>query len=107
MKVVENSPQNARNCTILFLTNYLVEGMPQKPLRNGSQHRCSRHAASRHVRLYPKSPKVAPSPLRNPACASALSIRLYAYYYVSIYYLIVQIVLQLISLMILQLHVLM
>ena len=42
MKVVENNPQNARNCT--FFLNFLG-GMPPNPPSNGS------HAASRHVYL--------------------------------------------------------
>ena len=50
MKVVENSPQNTRNCTIL--KNFLGGTNPPS---KGSQLRCSQHAASRHV--YPKSKK--------------------------------------------------
>ena len=67
MKVVENSPQNARNCTIL--KNFLGGPCPQTLL---TKARSSRHAASRHV--YPESPKFqswAP-PLRNPAYAPVL-----------------------------------
>ena len=57
MKVVENSPQNARNCTILkkFLGGG-GGGMAPNPLSNGSQLRCSQHAAKRHV--YPKSKNI-------------------------------------------------
>ena len=41
MKVVENSPQNAQNCT-----NF--KNFPNPPSK-GSQLRCSRYAALRHV----------------------------------------------------------
>ena len=47
MKVVENSPQNARNCTIF--KNFLGGGMPPNPHSKGSELRCSPHATSRHV----------------------------------------------------------
>ena len=74
MKVVENSPQNARNCTIF--KNFLGGAYPQTPLAKARsfaardmQLRCSRHAASRHVYTKSKKFKVGPPPLRNPAYA--------------------------------------
>ena len=67
MKVAENSSQNARNSTIV--KKFLGGGMPPNPHSKGSQLRCSRHAASRHVYPYQKKFKVGPPPLRNPAYA--------------------------------------
>ena len=64
MKVAENSPQNARNCTIF--KNLLGGGMPPNPPSKGSQLRCSRHAASRHV--YPKSQKFKVGPPPEKSC---------------------------------------
>ena len=52
MKVVENSPQNARNGIIS--KKFLGGACSQTPL---AQARCSPHAASRHVHVYPKSQK--------------------------------------------------
>ena len=72
MKVVENIPQNARNCIIS--KNFLEGGegghAPKNPRKKGSQFRCSRHDAYRHV--YPKSQffKSWAPLLRNPAYAS-------------------------------------
>ena len=67
MKVVENSPQNARNCTIL--KNFLGGGAcPQIPLAK------ARSFAARDMTLRgmyipnPRNFKVGP-PLRNPAYA--------------------------------------
>ena len=37
MKVVENSPQNARNCTIL--KNFLVGACPQTPITIARDHK--------------------------------------------------------------------
>ena len=69
MKVVENSPQNVRNCT--FIKNFLGGGMPPNPPSKGSQLRCSRHAASWHVYTKFKKFESWASPLRNPAYAPA------------------------------------
>ena len=43
--------------------------MPPNPPSKGSQLRCSRHAALRHVYPESKKFKVGPPPLRNPAYA--------------------------------------
>ena len=67
MKVVENSPQNARNCTIF--KNFLGGAYPQTPLAK------ARSFAARDMPLRgmyiqnPKNFKVGPPPLRNPAYA--------------------------------------
>ena len=70
MKVVENSPQNARNCTIL--KNFLGGACPQTPLS------MARSFAARDMPLRgmyiqnPKNFKVGPPPLRNPAYAPGI-----------------------------------
>ena len=70
MKVVENSPQNARNCTIF--KNFLGGVCPQTPLAK------ARSFAARDMPLRgmyiqnPKNFKVGPPPLRNPAYAPDL-----------------------------------
>ena len=67
MKVVENSPQNARNCTIF--KNFLGGACPQTPLEK------ARSFAARDMTLcgmYNQNHtnfKVGPPPLRNPAYA--------------------------------------
>ena len=69
MKVVENSPQNARNCTIF--KNFLGGACPQTPLAT------ARSFAARDMPLcgmYIQLPKyfgIGPPPLRNPAYAPA------------------------------------
>ena len=69
MKVVENSPQNARNCTIF--KNFLGGAYPQTPLAK------ARSFAARDMPLrgmYSQNHrnfKVGPPPLRNPAYAPA------------------------------------
>ena len=68
MKVVENSPQNARNCTII--KNFLGGACPQTPLTK------ARSFAARDMPLrgmYTQNFKVGPPPLRNPAYAPALT----------------------------------
>ena len=65
MKVVENSPQNAQNCTIF---KKFLGGHAPKPPNKDSQLRCSRHAAMPHIQN-PRNFKVGPPPLRNPAYA--------------------------------------
>ena len=70
MKVVENSPQNARNCIIF--KNFLGGACPQTPLAK------ARSFAARDMPLRgmyiqnPKNFKVEPPPLRNPAYAPAI-----------------------------------
>ena len=70
MKVVENSPQNARNCTIS--KNFLGGAYPQTPLVE------ARSFAARDMPLrgmYIQNPrifKVGPPPLRNPAYAPVI-----------------------------------
>ena len=54
MKVVENSPQNARNCTIINF--FFCGGMPPNPPSKRSQLRCLRHAAKK-LHVYIKSQK--------------------------------------------------
>ena len=67
MKVVENTPQNARNCTIF--KNFLGGGMSPNPLAT------ARSFATRDMPLrgmYTQIPnilKLGPSLLRNPAYA--------------------------------------
>ena len=64
MKVVENSPQNARNYTIL--KNFLGGSCPQTPI-----------ATARDMpALSPKNFKVGPPPppLRNPAYAPVVNV---------------------------------
>ena len=58
MKVVEITPQNARNCIIL--KNFLGGACPQTPLAQ---------ARSFTARDIPKIFKLGPPPLRNPAYA--------------------------------------
>ena len=72
MKVAENSPQNARNCTIF--KKILGGACPQTPLAK------ARSFAARDMPLRgmdiqnPRNFKVGPPPLRNPAYAPALSL---------------------------------
>ena len=69
MKVAENSPQNARNCTIS--KKFLGGAYPQTPLAK------ARSFAARDMTLRgmyiqnPRNFKVGPPPLRNPAYAAA------------------------------------
>ena len=71
MKVVENSPQNARNCTII--KNFLGGACPQTPLAK------ARSFAARDMPLRgmyiqnPRNLKVGPPPLRNPAYAPVVN----------------------------------
>ena len=66
MKVVENSPQNARNCTIL--KNFLGESCPQTPLATARSFAArDMPFCGRYIQL-PKKILVGP-PLRNPAYA--------------------------------------
>ena len=73
MKVVENSPQNARNCTIF--KNFLGGAYPQTPLAK------ARSFAARDMPLCgmyiqnTKNFKVGPPPLRNPAYAPVMHTR--------------------------------
>ena len=64
MNVVENSPQNARNCTIF--TNFLGGAYPQTPLAEARSF-----AARGMYNQNPKNFKIGPPPLRNPAYAPA------------------------------------
>ena len=70
MKVVENSPQHPRNCTIL--KNFLGGACPQTPLAK------ARSFAARDMPLRGmyiqnhRNFKVGPPPLRNPAYAPGL-----------------------------------
>ena len=72
MKVVENSPQNARNCTIF--KKFLGGACPQTPLSK------ARSFAARDMTLRgmyiqnPRNLKVGPPPLRNPAYAPVIRI---------------------------------
>ena len=62
MKVVENSPQNTRNCTII--KKFLGGACPQTPLAK------ARSFAARDMYIQnPRNFKVGPPPLRNPAYA--------------------------------------
>ena len=65
MKMVENSPQNARNCTT-FLNFLGGGGMPPNPLAK------ARSFAARDIDIQNhRNFKVGPPPLRNPAYAPA------------------------------------
>ena len=65
MKVAENSPQNARNCTIL--KKILGGACPQTPLAK------ARSFAARGMYIQnPRSFKVGPPPLTNPAYAPVI-----------------------------------
>ena len=72
MKVVENTPQNARNCTIL--KNFLGGACPQTPLAK------ARSFAARDMPLRGmyiqnlRNFKVGPPPLRNPAYAPDIQL---------------------------------
>ena len=67
MKVVENSPQNARNCTIF--KNFLGGACPQTPLTKARSF-AARDMALRGMYIQnPRNFKVGPPPLRNPAYA--------------------------------------
>ena len=70
MKVVEDSPQNARNSTIF--KNFLGGACPQTPLAK------ARSFAARDMRLcgmyIPEILKLPPPPLRNPAYAPAQGV---------------------------------
>ena len=67
MKVVENSPQNARNCT--FFKIFLRGGMPPNP-----PSKARSFAARDMFKRNPKNFKVGP-PLRNPAYAPGYMYR--------------------------------
>ena len=75
MKVFKNSPKTHEIAHFFLI--FLWGHAPPNPPSNGSQLRCSRHAASRHAasrHVYPKLQKLhrcAPL-LRNPAYAPAL-----------------------------------
>ena len=69
MKVVENSPQNARNCTIL--KKFLGGACPQTPLAIKARSFAARDMplCGMYIQI-PKNFKVGPPPpLRNPAYA--------------------------------------
>ena len=63
MKVVENSPQNPRNCTIF--KNFLGGACPQTPLAKARSFAACISKISEILKLGP------PPPLRNPAYAPA------------------------------------
>ena len=70
MKVVENSPQNARNCTIF--KNFLEGPCPQTPLAKARSF-AARDMPLRGMYMQNKIKiKVGPPPLRNPAYAPVL-----------------------------------
>ena len=60
MKVVENSPQNPRNCTIL--KKFLGGTCPQTPLAKARSFAAC-------ISKFPEILKLGPPPLRNPAYA--------------------------------------
>ena len=63
MKVVENSPQNSRNCTIFF--NVLEGACPQTPLAKARSFAARDMPAC--ISKIPEILKLPPPPLRNPA----------------------------------------
>ena len=69
MKVVENSPQNARNCTIF--KNFLGGACPQTPLAKARSFAARDMPLRGMYILNPRNFKVGPPPLRNPAYAPA------------------------------------
>ena len=73
MKVVENSPQNARNCTIF--KNFLGGACPQTPLAKA-------HSFAACISKIPEILKLGPPPpLRNPAYAPVYDMYLKIIYY--------------------------
>ena len=66
MKVVENSPQNARNCTIF--KNFPGRACPQTPLAKSRSFAASDMPLRDMYIQNPRNFKVAP-PLRSPAYA--------------------------------------
>ena len=67
MKVVENSPQNARNCIIF--KNFLGGACPQTPLAKARSFAARDMPQSGMYIQNHKNFKVGPPPLRNPAYA--------------------------------------
>ena len=68
LKVVENSPQNSRNCTIF--KNFLGGACPQTPLEQARSFATFGFAAC--IFKIPEISKLGPPPLRNPAYAPDL-----------------------------------
>ena len=68
MNVAENSPQNARNCTIF--KNFLGGPCPQTPLAKAARYMPLRGMYIQNPRNF----KVAPPPLRNPAYAPGITM---------------------------------
>ena len=72
MKVVENSPQDAQNCTIF--KNFLEGACPQTPLAKARSF-AARDMPLRGMYIQNQTKfKVGPPPLRNPAYAPGHSI---------------------------------
>ena len=70
MKVVENGPQNARNCTII--KNFLGGACPQTPLAKARSFAARDMPRSGMYTQNSKNFKVGPPPLRNPANAPVI-----------------------------------
>ena len=67
MKVVENSPQNARNCTIF--KNFLGGACPQTPLATVRSDMLATCHFAAGISNFQKIFELGPPPLRNPAYA--------------------------------------
>ena len=72
MKVVENSPQNARNCTIF--KNFLGGHAPKPPITKARSFAALDMPLRGMYIQNPRNFKVGPPPLRNPAYAPVLCI---------------------------------
>ena len=67
MNVAENSPQNARNCTIF--KNFLGGACPQTPLAKARSFAAGDMRFAACISKIPEILKLGPPPLRNPAYA--------------------------------------
>ena len=75
MKVVENSPQNARNCTILKIFLGGGGACPQTPIAKArSFAACDMTLRGMYIRNLQKFKVGTPPPMRNPAYAPEHSI---------------------------------
>ena len=76
MKVVENSPENARNCTIF--KNFLGGTYPKTPLATARSF-AARDMPLRGMHTQNHFFKSGPPPQRNPAYAPAVLVTLHAH----------------------------
>ena len=71
MKVVEDSPQSARNCIIL--KNFLGGACPQTPIAKARSFAARNMPLRACISKIPEILKLGPPPLRNPAYAPGCS----------------------------------